>query len=148
MKPEKSLRARALDILSRRETSRLELRRKLTPYAEDADELEAVLDEFAERNWQSDTRFAETLIASKSSKHGRLRLQQELAAKGVDEALIRQHLPSREAEREHAAEVLRKKFGQPAASFAEKQKQMRFLLYRGFDMDTVQAVMKIDWDEY
>ena len=34
MKPEKSLRTRAMEILSRREISRAELKRKLAPYAD------------------------------------------------------------------------------------------------------------------
>ena len=39
-----SLKARALGYLSRREHSRAELRRKLAPHAESADEVEALLD--------------------------------------------------------------------------------------------------------
>ena len=66
MKPQKSLRARAMDILSRQEISRVGLKRKLAPYAESEEELENVLDEFAERNWQSDQRYAEAYIHSKS----------------------------------------------------------------------------------
>ncbi|ULJ61659.1 recombination regulator RecX [Wielerella bovis] len=147
MKPQKSLRARAMDIVSRREVSRLELQRKLAPYAEDADELESVLNEFAAQNWQSDERYVEAFINSKSRKHGAMRLRQELASKGVDEDLVCEYLPDEETERENAAHVLRKKFKQPAADYAEKQKQIRFLLYRGFDMDTIHAVMKTAWDE-
>lgn len=143
--PEISLRARAMNLLSRREMSRLELQRKLAPHAENEDELNRVLDEFAERNWQSDERFAEMWVRSKSSKHGRLRLQQELAAKGIDRETIAENLPDRESELQHACEVLRKKFRQPATDFAEKQKQMRFMLYRGFGMDTVQAALKQAW---
>ncbi|HGM2724547.1 TPA: recombination regulator RecX, partial [Neisseria gonorrhoeae] len=51
MKPQKSLRARAMDILSRQEVSRIGLKRKLAPHAESEEELENVLNEFAERNW-------------------------------------------------------------------------------------------------
>ena len=40
MKPQKSLRARAMDILSRQEISRIGLKRKLAPYAESEEELE------------------------------------------------------------------------------------------------------------
>ena len=45
MKTEKSLKSRALDYLARRDYSRWELKRKLAPYAEDEDELDALLDE-------------------------------------------------------------------------------------------------------
>ena len=53
MKPQKSLRGRALDILGRQEISRAELKRKLIPHAESEEEIDQLLSEFAERNWQS-----------------------------------------------------------------------------------------------
>lgn len=144
---EKSLRARALDYLTRREYSRTQLRQKLLPYAEDVDELDALLDELAAHNWQSDSRFAEALIHSKSRKHGRFRLQQELTAKGIDRETIANLLPDAEDELAHAHEVWRKKFGTRAQTPQEKQKQIRFLLYRGFAMNTVMQVLQMDWDE-
>lgn len=147
MKIEKSLRARAMDILSRREVSRLELRRKLTPYAESEEEVEAVLDEFSERNWQSDERYTEAFVRSKSPKHGRLRLQQALAAVGVDEDLIRENLPDCEQELANACVVLYKKFKAPAENAQEKQKQLRFLLYRGFDIDTAMQALRSEWPD-
>ena len=82
MNPQKTLRARALDILSRQEISRAELKRKLAPHAENEEEIERVLNEFADRRWQSDERYAEAYIHSKSRKHGSLRLKQALAQKG------------------------------------------------------------------
>lgn len=147
MKPEKSLRSRALDILSRREVSHLELKRKLMPYAQSEEELEAVLNEFAERRWQSDERYAEAYVHSKRSRYGSLRIKQALAAKGVDEETVRELMPDKAGELSVAADLLRKKFKQPGVDLKEKQKQMRFLVYRGFDMDTIQAAMKNAWDE-
>ena len=147
MKPEKSLRARALDILARQEISRAELKRKLAPHAESEEEIEHILNEFAERNWQSDTRYAEAYIHSKSGQHGKLRLQQALAAKGVDVETTRNMLPGRDQELQNAVAVLRKKFKQPSTDLKEKQKQMRFLAYRGFDMDTIHAALKSNWQD-
>lgn len=146
-RPEKSLRSRALEHLSRREMSKLELKRKLAPYAESEDEIDAVLAEFADLNWQSDERYAEAFINSKSRKHGRVRLKQALTQKGVDAATIAEYLPDSETDFAHACEVLRKKFRQPASEAAEKQKQMRFLLYRGFTADVAQKAMRRAWDD-
>lgn len=148
MKFEKSLRARAMDLLSRREMSRLELKRKLMAYADDEQALEQVLNEFSERNWQSDERYTEVFINSKSRKHGSLRLKQSLQAKGIDSATIQAHLPDKNTELDNAKEVLHKKFKNPAQSAAEKQKQLRFLLYRGFSMDIALSAMKADWDDF
>ncbi|WP_373741198.1 recombination regulator RecX [Neisseria sp.] len=147
MKPQKSLRARALDILSRQETSRAALKRKLAPHAENEAELEQLLDELAERGWQSDERYAETYIHSKSGRHGALRLKQALALQGIGEDISAHYLPERNSEHLTAAAVLRKKFKAPAADAKEKQKQMRFLLYRGFDTETALYAMKTAWEE-
>ena len=147
MKPAKSLRARALDIVARQEISRADLKRKLAPYAESEDELERLLDDFAQRHWQSDERFAEAYIHSKGQKHGKLRLQQALHAKGIDSEIAQELMPSAEDELHTAIAVLRKKFKQPAADAKEKQKQFRFLAYRGFDMNTAQAAIKHAWAE-
>ncbi|STZ77169.1 recombination regulator RecX [Bergeriella denitrificans] len=146
-KPPKSLRARAMDILSRREISRAGLKRKLAPHAESEEELDAVLAEFSERNWQSDERYAEAYIHSKSRLHGSRRLKQALSAQGIDEALSRHFLPDRQSEQQTAAAILRKKFKHPPADLKEKQKQARFLAYRGFDMDAIQTAFKHAWDE-
>lgn len=140
-----SLRARALNLLARREMSRLELQRKLAPHAESAEALEQVLNELAERHWQSDERFTEMWIHSKGQKHGRLRLQHELVAKGVERELIQQHLPDANDEQQHAILVLRKKFKHAATTPQDKQKQMRFLAYRGFEMDTIHRALAQAW---
>ena len=147
MKEGKSLKARALDLLARREYSRLELKRRLAPHAESEDEIDSLLAELSDRQWQSDERYTEAFIDSKSRSRGRLRLQQELAAKGVDESLVRANLPDRDTELANALAVLHKKFAAPPQNFQEKQKQIRFMLYRGFEMDIVQAAFKEEWPQ-
>lgn len=146
-KPSKSLRARAMDILSRQEVSRTGLKRKLAPYAESEAELEKVLNEFAESNWQSDERYTEAYIHSKSRQHGHLRLQQALSQQGIDETISRRFMPDQASELQSAIAVLRKKFKQPAQDLKDKQKQIRFLAYRGFDMGTIQTAFKHAWEE-
>lgn len=145
MKTPPSLRQRALNILARRDISRAELAKKLRPYCEDADELQALLDDLAERHWQSDERYAEAYIHSKSPRQGRLRLHQTLAGQGVDEDIIRALMPDPDTETAHALAVLQKKFKQPPADRAERYKYMRFLAYRGFDSDTVRRALEQAW---
>ena len=55
----RSLRARALSYLARREHSRLELRRKLAPHAESPEQLESVLDTLEAQGLLSIERFAD-----------------------------------------------------------------------------------------
>ncbi len=147
MKVQKSLRTRALDILSRREISRAELKRRLAPYAESEEEMDGILAEFAERRWQSDERYTEAYIHSKGCKYGSRRMRQDLLQKGVDADTIRGLLPDSDSELDNAVRVIRKKFKQPAADFHEKQKQIRFMAYRGFDMEIIQKALRRAWAE-
>lgn len=142
MKQIKSLRSRALDMLARREYSRVELQRKLISYANSTEELNQILDELSERNWQSDERFTEMWINHKSHKHGRLRLQQQLSAKGINESTIHHYLPDHDVELNHAIAVLQKKFKLNSSHLLDKPKHIRFLLYRGFSIDIALTAWK------
>lgn len=145
MKPKLSLRGRALNILARQEISRAELARKLSPHVEENDDLNALLDELAQRHWQSDSRFTEIYIHSKSRQHGNLRLKQALKQKGIEEALIEDYLPDTQQQLQSAISILQKKYRQPPADLKEKHKYMHFLAYRGFNMDVIQQALKQAW---
>lgn len=143
----KSLRSRALDLLSRREMSQAELRRKLLPYAETPAEIDDLLHDLAKRHWQSDQRYVESYIHSKSNRYGRLRLAHELQQQQIDGELINAALPSRESECKTACAVLHKKFKQPPAEYADRQRAARFLAYRGFAADTIRYALEQAWCE-
>lgn len=164
MRPTKSLKSRALDLLSRREYSRTELKKKLMQAykpPEDADdeddltqalnhheaEVEAVLTEFAHLNWQSDERYVASFVNAKSQQYGSRRLQESLKQKGIDADLFQQFRPTVETELATAIAAVRKKFKKPPESMADRHKQMRFLAYRGFDFDLVNKAMNawVDW---
>ncbi|QBJ79042.1 MULTISPECIES: recombination regulator RecX [Aquitalea] len=137
---EKSLKARAVDLLSRREYTRRELERRLAPFAESPEQLATLLDELAERNWQSDSRFARQFADIKGQKYGTRRLQQEMRQRGVAQEDIADAL----AERDDLALARRqweKKFGSVATTPQERAKQMRFLAARGFGMGVIRQVM-------
>ena len=136
----KSLKARAVDLLSRREYSRRELKRRLAPFAESAQELEALLDELAANRWQSDSRFAEQFANSRARKYGNRRIEMEMRERGIDRDTIREALSGQD-ELATAREQWRKKFGQPPSDAAERAKQMRFLASRGFGMDIIRQVI-------
>ncbi|WP_239424111.1 recombination regulator RecX [Snodgrassella communis] len=147
MKQKISLRARAITILARQEISRAELARKLRPHVGEGDNLEALLDELEQRHWQSDARYTETYINSKSRLHGNLRLQQSLKQKGVDAELIVDYLPDKDTQINNAVIVLQKKYRKPPADLKEKHKYMHFLAYRGFSMDIIHAAIQQAWTD-
>lgn len=141
--PELSLRERALGFLSRREHSRLELKRKLAPHAGDEHEVETLLDDFAARGWLSEARFTEQILHARRSKYGAQRIVQELKEKGVSADTVAAILPElRESELETARAVWARKFGVLPQDARERAKQMRFLMSRGFSSGLIARVLR------
>jgi regulatory protein len=138
-----SLKGRALRLLSQREHSRAELERKLAPHEEVPGELAKALDELQARDFINDGRAIESVIHRRAGKLGAARIKQELAAKGLSgEAVTEAMAGLRDTELGRAQEVWRKKFGTPATNPAERAKQLRFLLTRGFGAEVVRRIVK------
>jgi regulatory protein len=162
MKP-LSLKMRAISLLSQREHSRLELRRKLqniqrkTPSAArvDADEsnqapqtqaeLDLLLDWLQAQGYLSEQRFVESRVHARASRYGSLRIKQELAQHGLSlsaEAMAE----LKAAELERAKIICSRKFGaQAPPDAAAKAKQMRFMMARGFSAETIRKLLR--WDD-
>ena len=138
-----SLKARALRYLSIREHSRLELGRKLARYVEEGEDVEALLD-FLERNkWLSQERFSESLVHRRAARFGNSRIMAELQSHGIQgEALQEVKAGLNDSEAARAMEVWQRKFGTVAADAAERSKQMRFLMQRGFSQRAIRAAMQ------
>ncbi|NVI02743.1 recombination regulator RecX [Paraburkholderia youngii] len=149
-RPARSLKARALGYLSRREYSRAELARKLKPYVEETDSLDTVLDSLEAENWLSDSRFAESLVHRRASRLGTSRILGELKQHALNPAVVEEASAQlRETELARAQAVWLKKFGQLPQTPAERAKQARFLASRGFSGATIGKILKgIDdiWD--
>ena len=145
--PKLSLTGRALRLLSSREHSRAELQRKLAPHEETPGELAAVLDKLAAKDLQSDQRAIDSLVHRRSAKLGTQRLRQEMQSKGMDPQAVAQAVALlRTSEQARALEVWRKKFGSPAATPAERAKQVRFLAGRGFSGEAIARVVSGAFD--
>ena len=139
-----SLTGRALRLLSTREHSRAELERKLAQYEEEPGALAKVLDALQAKDFINEGRVVESVIHRRSAKLGTQRIKQELQAKGLEPEAVAQALQAlRASEVERAREVWRKKFGVPAADAAERAKQMRFLVSRGFGGDAIRRVVSV-----
>lgn len=133
---------RAVKLLARREHTRAELTRKLAAGGFAAEDVRPLIDEFEARNWLSDRRFAESWIADHRDQSGVLKLAFELRQHGVPEALIDEVLADqRDSEVVRARCVWEKKFGMPPANPADKARQMRFLLGRGFAPDVIRRIV-------
>src|SRR5262245_45964221 len=106
-----SLRERALGYLTRREYSRQELYRKLLPYAGEED-LDGLLEEFRQRGWISDARYADQMVHARKGKYGSHKVAHELRSQGVAEDLVEKAVREvQEQEMDTARDLWRKKFG-------------------------------------
>lgn len=139
-----SLRQRALGYLARREHSRADLTRKLERAGFEPEAIGPVLDEFEAKNWLSDQRFAESWVADHRARAGSVKLAYDLRQHGISDTLIETILrDNRDSELERAIAVWNKKFGSTPTNPAEKAKQIRFMLSRGFTHEIIQRSLKM-----
>lgn len=137
-------RKKAMDLLARREHARAELERKLIAAGFGAHVAADALQQLAEEGLQSDRRFVESFVRSRINQgKGPLRIHADLGQRGVAPGLVDDVLE--EAGEDWfalARNARQKKFGRSRpADFKDKARQMRFLQYRGFEPDQVQAAV-------
>jgi regulatory protein len=136
------LRGRALQLLTRRDFSRAELRARLAADAGSPEELDTVLDTLQAERLLSDRRYASQRVIARAGRYGNGRLRQELKHQGVAEEDIVAALPEGGDESARCRAVWAKKFDRLPQSVEERAKQMRFLQYRGFSGDSIRRLMR------
>jgi regulatory protein len=140
---EPTLKVRAMRFLARREHSRMELKRKLQARAQEGEDVDALLDELAQRGWLSDARVAEQTARVKARRFGPIKLAHELRARGLGEEAIATGLRNAGAEGVASIEaVWRSRFRAEPADEREKLRQVRFLQGRGFAVDVIFRFLK------
>ena len=137
-------RKKAMDLLARREHGYAELEKKLTSSGFDVDVAADAVHRLREEGLQCDRRFAESFVQSRINQgKGPLRIHADLGERGIRAALIDEVIEAAGQDWYSLAHDIRhKKFGDSApADFKEKARQMRFLQYRGFGPDHIQAAV-------
>ena len=143
VKREISLRERALAMLARREHTRAEMMRRLSPHCEDPGQIEQLLDALVARGWLSEERFAESRANTLTRKFGSRKLEHDLRSRGVSAEVVEQTVKRALAqELENCRAAWQRKFGALPQSAAERGRQMRFLAGRGFSAEAVRLVLK------
>ena len=141
-----SLKGRALRLLGQREHSRAELERKLARYEEEPGALARALDELAAKDFISEARVVQSVLHQRAARHGAARVRQELLHKGIaPEAVAEAVAGLADSELPRAREVWRRRFGTPPQDAAERAKQVRFMLARGFAAAVVAKVLRDDF---
>jgi len=150
---------RAMRILTMRDHSEAEFRRKLSLSAERAamyaktqaqqpepvtpEQIDRVVAWCYESNYLDDARFAERFVASRSRKgYGPQRIRMELGQKGVAKPLIDETLAKTEIDwQQMAFDSAERKFGLPLPTeWKEKAKVQRYLMTKGFFSEDIRSV--------
>lgn len=142
----RSLFARAVALLARRDHSRAELaaklRRTLTE-TDDPGEVERVLDALERDKLLSDERYAGTLTRTRSARHGDARVRYDLKSAGVKADTVDRAVASlKGTEVERARAVWSRRFGELPNTQQERGRQARFLQARGFSTETIRQVLR------
>ncbi len=130
-------------MLSMREHSRAELARKLQPYNEQGEDLDALLDGLEVQGWLSDERAAQGLVRRSSQRMGIARIRQVLQSKGLAPEVVADALSDlNDTEEARAWDVWQRKFGHMPTDVHERARHTRFMLARGFSSTVIRGVFK------
>ena len=143
------LRSYAFAVLTRKEYSKKDLIEKLALYAENHEEVLTLVEELSRENYQSDQRVAEMVVRSQIRKgKGPNRIKLALRAKSIDKELAQNDMNEIDWYDE-AYQLKVKKYGVDVNKDPKiKAKQIRFLQYRGFEMDAImKAISRKNRDE-
>ena len=137
---------KGIELLARREHSARELKSKLARRGIEKDEVDSVLSQLQSKDFQNDVRFGEMLVRTRiESGYGPRWIIAELKTHGISEAKARELIDAAEPDWPSIVRnQLRRRYGKPAASVAERFKRANFLLRRGFDAATVQSATRAE----
>jgi regulatory protein len=143
-KPQRTLKARAIAMLARREYARAELAARLAASGATRDEMESLLDELQQLGLLSDARFAGALVRQKAASHATRAIARELRKRGVAKDVATAALAESGAGDELAAAqaLWQRRFGRAPADDREKARQIRFLVSRGYPAAIAYRVLR------
>jgi regulatory protein len=141
-----SARAAALRLLSRRDYTSTELRDKLASREYSVEDIDAALASLTAERLLDDRRAAAAHVrmASRIKSRGRLRIQRELEARGLDREVVRQALEELPAADESAAleRWLQRRHVPAHLAAADRRRLFQQLLRRGFTADLIAKALK------
>lgn len=139
------VRAKALELLARREHSRLELRQKLIQRGYAPDRVDSALEQLMAERLLDEGRYAELYACTRADKgYGPLRIACELRERGVSDALVSATLAQlAEAWPAKLRQLHRKRFKSLIpADAAGRMQQTRVLRQHGFTLDQIKALFE------
>ena len=140
-----TLRAKALELLARREHSRLELRQKLVQRGFTATDIEPVLDALAAEGLLDESRYAELYACGRADKgYGPLRIARELRERGIAQDVVQQTLAALENDWPRTLRTLHRKRFQALipVDAAGRLQQTRLFRQHGFTLDQIRHLFE------
>ena len=140
-----AVRAKAMELLARREHSRLELRQKLLQRGYSPELIDPVLDRLIEERLLDEGRYAEIYACGRADKgYGPLRIARELRERGVPEDQVAATLATLEDDwLPKLRELHRKRFkSRVPADAAGRIQQTRVLRQHGFTLDQIKHLFE------
>lgn len=136
-------------LLARREYASREIQEKLLRKGYAESDIAKALQDYQEKDWQSDQRFAEAYFNMRARRgYGPLRILPELAQRGIEKEMVTDLLDQTNWPQQ-LARIHQKYFkGNIPNTIQDQQKQMRFLLQRGFPQPLILALLKNKIREY
>jgi regulatory protein len=141
--PTRTLKARAIGYLARREYSRAELRDRLLASGASRDDVDPLLDELTRLGYLSDERYAQGVVRQKSGTYSKRAIAGKLKAMGVSGEAATQALADHTLDDEQALIALwRRRFGQAPKDDRDKARQVRYLQSRGFALSAILKLLR------
>jgi regulatory protein len=144
----RAARAAALDALARRDYASEDLRRKLLEKGYDVAVVAPLLDALRAEKLLDDRRYAENFVAYHAARgQGPLRVRADLRRHGLEGILVEECLDAFPDWIVQLRKAQQKKFGaKPPSNYADKQRQAKFLGYRGFTSAQIRTALGFDID--
>lgn len=138
----------ALDALARRDHASEDLRRKLRERGFDAALVDELIEKLRAERLLDDRRYLEHFVAYRASRgHGPNRVRADLRKLGIGAAESDSSLAAYADWSVQLDRARQKKFGSsPPSNYADRQRQARFLAYRGFTNAQIREALGLDID--
>lgn len=142
----RAARVAALDALARRDYSSEDLHRKLIGKGYDASVVLALLEALCGEKLLDDRRYLENFVAYHAARgQGPLRIRVDLRRHGLQGSQVEEYLDAYPDWITMLEKARLKKFGAKSAKgYAERQRQARFLGYRGFTSAQIRMALGFD----
>src|SRR5580700_10325844 len=142
----RAARVAALDALARRDYSSEDLRLKLIEKGYDASVVLPLLDALRDEKLLDDRRYLENFVAYHAARgQGPVRIRVDLRRHGLQGSLVEEYLDAYPDWIRLLKKERLKKFGvKPPMNQADRQRQARFLSYRGFTSAQIRMALGFD----